>query len=78
MLGLNNPGAFDFNDGSNYPNSSEGIGRLHSMKGGQALAIGGHVNFITIQDFQKHSTETGAGPGGKSFLRWSPFSSNGH
>jgi prepilin-type N-terminal cleavage/methylation domain-containing protein len=77
-LGPNNPGAFVFNDGSNYPNSSEGIGRLHSRKGGQALAIGGHVNFITVQDFRKQSTGTGGGPGGKSFLWWSPFTTTGH
>ena len=80
VLGLNNPGAFEFNDGSNYPDTTkgEGIGRLHNKKGGQALAVGGHVNFITIQDFQKQSTATGSGPGGKSFLWWSPFSNNGH
>jgi prepilin-type N-terminal cleavage/methylation domain-containing protein len=77
-LGPNNPGAFDFNDGANYPNDSEGIGRLHSNKGGQALAIGGHVTFITKESFTKESTVAGSGPGGKSLLWWSPFSSNGH
>jgi hypothetical protein len=78
VLGPNNPGAFDFNDGSNFPNASEGIGRLHNKKGGQALAVGGHVNFITLQQFQKESTGVGGGPGGKSLLWWSPFSNNGH
>src|SRR5579872_2613448 len=29
-LGPGNPGAFDFNDASSFPNQSEGIGRLHS------------------------------------------------
>jgi hypothetical protein len=72
------PGYFDFNDGSNYPNASEGIGRLHSSKGGQALAVGGHVIFVTKEQFQKESTIIGSGPGGKSLLWWSPFSNNGH
>jgi prepilin-type N-terminal cleavage/methylation domain-containing protein len=78
VLGPNNPGAFDFNDGSNFPNASEGIGRLHSRKGGQALAVGGHVNFITKEQFTKESAGVGSGPGGKTLLWWSPFTNNGH
>lgn len=53
--GPGNPGAFEFNDGSNFPNTSEGIGRLHSRKGGNALAIGGHVVFVTQQQFKIES-----------------------
>lgn len=80
VLGPSNPGAFEFNDGSNYPDvtKGEGIGRLHSKKGGQALAIGGHVVFISLEQFRKESTTVGSGPGGKSFLWWSNFSANGH
>jgi prepilin-type N-terminal cleavage/methylation domain-containing protein len=76
-LGPSNPGARDFNDGANFPTDLEGIGRLHSKKGGQALAVGGHVNFITVQDFRKQSAGAGTGPGGKSFLWWSPFTTRG-
>ena len=47
-LGPGNPGAFDYNDGSNYPNDQEGIGLLHSKKGGNALALDGHVDFVTV------------------------------
>jgi prepilin-type N-terminal cleavage/methylation domain-containing protein len=76
--GVGNPGAFTFNDAANYPDRNEGIGRHHSNKGGQALAIGGHVLFISRETFTKESTgTTGGGPGGKTLLWWSPFSANG-
>jgi len=80
-LGPGNPGAFDFNDSANFPNDSEGLGRLHSRKGGQILAIAGHVQFVTRETFRKDSQTPqggGPGPGGKTFLWWSPYSNNGH
>ena len=80
-LGLNNPGAFDYNDAANFPNASEGIGRLHSRKGGMILATAGHVQFVTREQFQQDSnTPQGRGPGprGKTYLWWSPFSNDGH
>ena len=51
--GPGNPGGFEFNDGASYPGAahSEGIGRLHSKKGGVILAIDGHVSFITKDAF---------------------------
>ena len=76
--GPNDPGAFDFNDGANSPDNKEGIGRLHSKKGGNIIAVGGHVQFVTRKDFLTQSTQAGGGPGGKSFLWWSPWSVNGH
>jgi prepilin-type N-terminal cleavage/methylation domain-containing protein len=77
-LGPGNPGAHDFNDGANSPDATEGIGKLHSKKGGQALTVSGSVVFITQEQFQSESVNPGSGPGGKSFLWWSPFSLNGH
>lgn len=77
-LGPGNPGAFDFNDGGNQPNASEGIGRLHSKKGGQAVAVGGHVNFLTQTQFANESVNRGAGPGGRSLLYWNPVGPDGH
>jgi hypothetical protein len=77
-LGPANPGAHDFNDASSYPDTTEGIGRLHSKKGGSIIAIGGHVQFVTRDSFNKQSGSIGDGPGGKSYLWWSPYSSNGH
>ncbi len=77
-------GAFEFNDGANFPDTvtyGEGIGRLHSKKGGQALAIAGHVQFLTSEQYRADSSTpagTGPGPGGKTFLWWSPWKSDGH
>jgi prepilin-type N-terminal cleavage/methylation domain-containing protein len=75
------PGAFDFNDASSYPDHNEGLGRLHSKKGGVMIAIGGHVQFQTKEQFANDSKTPpggGPGPGGKTYLWWSPMSSNGH
>jgi prepilin-type N-terminal cleavage/methylation domain-containing protein/prepilin-type processing-associated H-X9-DG protein len=84
-LGPGNPGAFEFNDAANFPSApptgGEGIGRLHSKKGGNILACDGHVQFLLSTAFAKDSNTTagrGPGPGGKTDLWWSPFTSNGH
>ncbi len=80
-LGKGNPGAFDFNDAANFPNASEGIGRLHSKKGGTIIAIMGHVQFLTRVQFRQDGdtpNRQGPGPGGKTYLWWSPFSGDGH
>ena len=79
-LGPGNPGGFEFNDSANFPNASEGIGRLHSRKGGAVVAIGGHVQFITRDEFRADGDSpqgVGPGPGGKTYSHWSPFSANG-
>jgi prepilin-type N-terminal cleavage/methylation domain-containing protein len=76
--GPGDPGAFDYNDAANFPNDKEGIGRLHSKKGGSAIAIGGHVTFVSRDLFRKMANNPGDGPGGKNWLWWSPFSANGH
>jgi hypothetical protein len=79
-LGPGNPGAFDYNDGSNFPDVAEGVGRLHSKRGGMILAVAGHVEFITREQFVRESTTPsgqGPGPGGKTYLWWSPFTENG-
>ncbi len=80
-----NPGAFEYNDGANYPSvppaGGEGIGRLHSKKGGAIMALAGHVTFITVQQFgddSKTASGKGPGPGGKTYLWWSPWSNDGH
>jgi hypothetical protein len=83
VLGPGNPGAFEFNDSANFPQVSngEGIGRLHSQKGGQILAVGGHVTFVTRTQFNEDSLTPngkGPGPGGKTFLWWNPDAADGH
>jgi prepilin-type N-terminal cleavage/methylation domain-containing protein/prepilin-type processing-associated H-X9-DG protein len=74
---LDTPPTAEYNDGSNFPNASEGIGLLHSKNGGNALALDGHVDFVTKIQFAYYSTQTGTGPGGRSYLWWSPFTING-
>ena len=74
-----NPGYFEYNDAANYPNTSEGIGLLHSKHGGNALALDGHVDFVTTVQFNQYSTVgKGSGPGGKSYLWWSPWTTQGN
>jgi prepilin-type N-terminal cleavage/methylation domain-containing protein len=73
-----NPGAFEYNDGANFPNTSEGIGLLHSKHGGNALAMDGHVDFVTTIQFKQYSTVgSGPGPGGKTYLWWDNVAANG-
>jgi prepilin-type N-terminal cleavage/methylation domain-containing protein len=79
--GPGNPGAFDFNDAANYPNASEGIGLLHTKNGGMILAVAGNVQFITRKQFSADSSTpngAGPGPGGRTYLWWSPYSTDGH
>jgi prepilin-type N-terminal cleavage/methylation domain-containing protein len=87
--GLGNPGAQDFNDGSNYPSvptsctnpGNEGIGPLHSKNGGNALCFDGHAQFVLTTQFKQDSATPcgqGPGPGGKTYLWYSSFSSDGH
>lgn len=73
--GPGNPGPYDWNDGSNHP-ATEGIGLLHSKKGGIVLALDGHDEFMTKPQFHAesiYSTATIKGPIGKTLLLWSPF-----
>lgn len=72
-------GWFEYNDGANYPNDSEGIGTLHGKTGGIIMAIAGHVSYISKESFHFEETDAAvAGPGGKTLLWWSPFSTDGH
>lgn len=84
-LGIGNPGAFEFNDGANYPtappNGAEGIGKLHSKNGGNIAAIDGHVQFLLATTFAQIANTphgSGPGPGGKTFLIWDPCNANGY
>jgi prepilin-type N-terminal cleavage/methylation domain-containing protein len=87
--GIGIPGKDEFNDGANYPSCAtscthigyEGIGRLHSKNGGNALAMDGHVQYVLVNQFAQDSATpcgAGPGPGGKTYLWWSPCSSDGH
>jgi prepilin-type N-terminal cleavage/methylation domain-containing protein len=41
-----------YNDGSNEPNQACGVGRRH-VKGADVLGFGGHVYFITFENFER-------------------------
>ena len=89
-LGPGNPGAFEFNDGSNYPEApggyeglqtgaeGEGIGPLHGKDGGNIMALDGHVDYIVTNTFKRLSNHYGPGPGGKGLLWWSPYTKAGN
>jgi prepilin-type N-terminal cleavage/methylation domain-containing protein/prepilin-type processing-associated H-X9-DG protein len=80
-LGPGNPGAHEFNDGSNFPTAPptgpEGIGRLHGKNGGNILALDGHVDYINTNTFNRMSNNRGGGPGGKGLLWWAPSIADG-
>jgi prepilin-type N-terminal cleavage/methylation domain-containing protein len=78
--GPGDPGPYDFNDSSNFPDAPPdapvrggGIGRLHSRKGGSILALGGNVSFMTREQFKAESNLAN-----KNLVWWSPFTINGH
>lgn len=86
-LGPGNPGAFEFNDGANFPSTpasnppgGEGIGPLHDKKGGNISRLDGGVQFITVAQFDQESR----GPPGdapdrkKTRLWWSIYTVDGH
>lgn len=83
--GIGVPGAFEYNDGSNFPTTpksaspgNEGIGTLHSKNGGNALAMDGHVDFVQVNQFIRMSVQgSGPGPRGKTYLWWDNYNPNG-
>jgi type II secretory pathway pseudopilin PulG len=78
-VGPGNPGAFEYNDGSNYPDQTEGTGRLHSANGGNMLCVGGNVEFVTVQTWNLQSVAgSGPGPGGRTLAWWAVGNSAGN
>jgi prepilin-type N-terminal cleavage/methylation domain-containing protein/prepilin-type processing-associated H-X9-DG protein len=75
----NGEGAFEWNDGANFPDSPpvgcEGIGPLHSKKGGNIMALDGHVDFLTESQFAAYANVPYAS--GRTLLWWSPADPNG-
>ena len=44
---------FNFNDGSNYPNPSEGLTKRHAMNGSIISCNDGHAEIITFKQFEE-------------------------
>lgn len=63
------------------PAHSESISVLHSRRGGYALALDGHVDFIRSETFWAYTAQNtnnpGPGPGGRNYIWWSPYQCNG-
>jgi prepilin-type N-terminal cleavage/methylation domain-containing protein len=70
----------EYNDGGNDPTyPDEGIGLLHSKHGGNALAMDGHVDFVTTLQYMQYKTKGGGpGPNGKTYLLWDSADAQGH
>jgi hypothetical protein len=70
----------EYNDAANDPTiNGENIGRLHSKHGGNAMAIDGHVDFVTTIQFTEYVQKgRGPGPGGKTYLLWDNTDAQGH
>ena len=77
-FGYGSPGAFDFNDGANFPSSNERLEHLHTPNGAEMLAREGNVRFVSDQEFlaQANYVATPQQPLGLAW--WSPFTANGH
>ena len=76
-----NPTALIFNDGANYPGSTDGLGTEHDNRGGNITRVDGGVVFMTTNAYFADANTpagSGPGPGGRTLLWWSVFSSDGH
>jgi prepilin-type N-terminal cleavage/methylation domain-containing protein len=69
-------GGFEWNDAGNFPDITKGeaIGLMHGTHGGNAMAIDGHVDFVTLADFKTWSLNNTT----KNYLWWNPRTVNGH
>jgi prepilin-type N-terminal cleavage/methylation domain-containing protein len=71
--------AFEFNDGANYPDDTEGISTLHSKNGGNAVCLCGTAQFVLKTTFRNESDAKGTmGPTGQTLCWWAPDTANGH
>jgi hypothetical protein len=72
-------GSFAYNDGSSYPDTWEGMGRLH-IKGANLLAVGGNAEMWSFEQYaaEVHHNEKGANTKGKGLMWWNPMQADGH
>ena len=72
-------GWFAFNDGSSYPDTWEGMGKLH-VKGADLLAVGGNCEMWTFDKFKAEvlHNDKGDPSKGKGLMYWNPLSADGH
>ena len=72
-------GSFAYNDGSSYPDTWEGMGRLH-IKGANLLSVGGNAVMWTFADYsaEVHHNAKGENTKGKGLVWWNPLRADGH
>jgi hypothetical protein len=70
---------FSYNDGSSYPDSNEGVGRLH-VKGANVLSVGGNATMMTFSEFigEMNHNDKEDNSKGKGLLYWNPLRADGH
>jgi type II secretory pathway pseudopilin PulG len=68
-----------YNDGANYPDSAEGVSRLH-VTGATVLAVGGSSRFMSFADCAAEINHPlyGDCSHGKGLFWWSPNQCDGH
>jgi hypothetical protein len=69
-----------YNDGSNIPNTSEGVSVSLHTKGANVLAVGGSANMMTFPEFlgEFNDPPQSQTHGSKGLLWWNPNQQNGH
>jgi len=67
--------AFEFNDGANFPDDTEGIGRLHSKNGGNLMLLCGTVQYYTVTQWRQQADQVSPI---HNFVWWYPGAANGH
>jgi len=69
---------YTYNDGANYPNLTEGVGKMH-QNGCNVLAMDGHVDYILVADFQglEYPPNHKSLQGPKTLFHWNPLTADG-
>ena len=67
-----------YNDGANYPNTSEGVSSLLHVTGANVLAVSGNARVMSFTDFLAEMNNPPANIKGKGLLWWNPNSNSGH
>jgi prepilin-type N-terminal cleavage/methylation domain-containing protein len=75
------PACVEYSWAGDFFQNNESISVLHSRRGGYALALDGHVDFIKSETFRAYTAQNtnnpGPGPGGRNYIWWSPYQCNG-
>lgn len=69
---------FTYNDGANYPNTTEGVGPMHNKgRGCNVLSISGSASMMKTTDFKNLETPVNLLNGPKNLFHWNPKTAAG-